>query len=245
MIKLKGNLEYLTHYTNIESLEKILSSQTFKFSAARKLNDKLEGRSIDSDLPLEYTIYSSSWCEDLSDQGIDYMWSNYTKKAEGIRIFAPKHIFKKFSYNTNINKAFKTHLPLEYHECFLPTDNYNSFLYKISYTDELNMVYPSIKSKDAHWDQYNIFALGKYKEKKWEQEKEWRYSLFLLHRGVNAIRNDLRDIAIETSYPECIFIKFKYSIYNKLIIQARETLSDNNRKKLHEMAKKYKFKVIE
>lgn len=245
MNKLKNNTDYLTHYTNVESLEKILSTRSFKFNAAKNLNDFWEGKSRDSDIPIQCMMYSSSWCEDISLEGIKYMWNNYAKTENGgIRIFAPKHIFKKHVYNHQINKPIKTYLPYKYHEEFIPFEQYYSHLYKIEYTDDMDKTFPNIKSKDRHWDEYNIFKLGKYKEKRWSIEKEYRYCLFLMHKGLLNVPIELRDLAIKQYYPESIFIEFRWSIYKKMIIQLSKDISKENEIKVYNLAKKYKFKVM-
>lgn len=242
---MRNNIGCLTHYTTIESLEKILESQSFKFNSAKNLNDKLEGKSLDSDVPMQYIMYSSSWCGDTSEQGIEYMWDNYAKADKGgVRIFAPKYIFKKYTYSHQINKPIETHLPDNYHEKFLPSDRFSKHLYPIEYTDDLSKTLPNITSKDKHWTQHSIFELGKYKEKKWEVEREWRYNMFILHRGLISIPKEYKSLAIQQHYPECIYLKFKYSVYKKMLIQLNKNCNDEYRNKLHQLSKRYKFTII-
>ncbi|MEG1310457.1 MAG: hypothetical protein RR942_01110 [Romboutsia sp.] len=245
-MRLKENMDYLTHYTNVEALEKILSTKLFKFNAAKNLNDELEGKSRDSDIPTEHMTYSSSWCEDISNDGIDYMWNNYAKRENGgIRLFAPKYIFKKYIYNHRINKPIETHLPIKYHEEFMPVEGFTQHLYKIKYTDNIDKIFPSIKLKDKDWDQYKIFELGKYKEMKWSIEREWRYCLILFNRGLNNVPKHLRTLAIQQCYPESIFVEFRYSVYKKMIVQIGRGMTNENRERLNNLSKKYKFKIID
>jgi len=79
----KNEIEYLYHYTSIETLALILKTRKFKFNRLDNVNDPLDG--ITEDFPDSKKIVYAACFTARDDDSIP-MWSIYTKNMNGIRI---------------------------------------------------------------------------------------------------------------------------------------------------------------
>lgn len=233
----------LSHYTNITALEKILKSNRFKFNSLKNMNDKLEGRSRDV-RGLYNVIFCSSWCNDNSKSGIEYMWKNYTKEGEGIRINLPinpfrEHEVKGFHISSE-GCIPKSILPPEYYPIMIEgrfegLEN----LVKINYTNDIEHCFPEINNNKY----IQIYKLGKHKTKKWKIEKEWRYILYCMPRAIiNYFPNTMEDF-FDSFCIGCIYVDLKEDIFKQAEILASKNLTKENIEKLDELSSKYGFKV--
>lgn len=240
--------EYLSHYTNVESLEKILESKSIKLNALKNMNDENEGRNREK-IHTQGMMYSSSWCDDNTDNGMEYMWQKYTKSGKGVRISLPKYPFKKYLYvgknfKNEDEKPYEVYIQPELHDDFLDGSKLFRLLRKVEYTDDKDKYLPSIVSKDGHWFQINTNKLGIYKETKWQEEKEWRYILTLLSRTLPRITPENFNYAVENIYPNEIYLKIRSSFIHQMKVFIPETTTNENKKAIMDLQKKYKFKIL-
>ena len=85
------NLEYLYHYTNIETLALILKNRTIRFNSLDKMDDLQEQQTSDVKNIGQF-CYISSWTDD-STESIP-MWNMYASLNLGVRIKLRKNPFK-------------------------------------------------------------------------------------------------------------------------------------------------------
>lgn len=92
-------MEYLYHYTSIETLALILANKTICFNNLLNVDDSEEAETFDMGKFGRF-VYVSCWTSD-GQESIP-LWNLYTPNMHGVRIRLPKifHL-KKYSYNKN------------------------------------------------------------------------------------------------------------------------------------------------
>lgn len=88
-------MDYLYHYTSIESLALILKNHTIRFTSLDQMDDKQEKMSYDLKNGGQF-CYISSWTSD-SNESIP-MWNMYSSICAGARIKLPKNPFHIYKY---------------------------------------------------------------------------------------------------------------------------------------------------
>lgn len=88
-------MEYLYHYTSLETLALILKNKTLCFNNLLNVDDIEEARTTDMGDFGKY-VYVSCWTDD-SEESIP-LWNLYTPDMHGVRIKLPKFPFKKYHY---------------------------------------------------------------------------------------------------------------------------------------------------
>lgn len=84
-------MDYLYHYTSVESLVLILRNKSFRLSPLSTLDDLQEERVKDQQRFGDYA-FVSSWTED-EEESIP-MWNMYSHMSSGIRIKMKKILLK-------------------------------------------------------------------------------------------------------------------------------------------------------
>lgn len=186
--------EYLYYYTDIDTLALILKNHTIRLNSLDKMDDKQEQMSKDKQNFGKF-VFISSWTEDEVEQ--IPMWRMYTPKGRGVRIKLKSNPFKTYEIdckeygrllgidNVQGDDAinFKLIVPLEdYINDVYSISNYceNNQLLKIIYTDDNNLLYPSLFKSDEQGTHIDYGELGVYKNTYWNFQKEWRYRLMIL-----------------------------------------------------------------
>lgn len=187
-------MEYLYHYTNIESLALILKNHTIRFSSLDQMDDKQENMASDISSVGQF-CYISSWTSD-STESIP-MWNMYSSLNSGARIKLRKNPFKVFTYSKEDLKKFfrQTNYNLDMTDCTLslyhpieelfssyktPRSFLGAELYAVEYTNKHELLYPQTVITNADTTNIAIGALGKYKNLHWEFQNEWRYRWIFL-----------------------------------------------------------------
>jgi len=211
------NNSYLYHYTNIETLALILKNKTIRLNSLNKMDDLLEGQASDLN-NIGRFVYISSWTED-EEESIP-MWKMYSSLNRGIRIKLKKDPFVRYSIadeaqkngfiiNGEDNEKFSFLFPVKdmigvpftTSAAMANTDN---FLYQVEYTDDEALLKPKVIESDDKSTNIRFNRIGRYKSKKWEFQKEWRYLFWAvpmnsfdvknavdnIWRIINAIKND-------------------------------------------------------
>ena len=98
-------MDYLYHYTSVESLALILRNKSFRLSPLSTLDDLQEERVKDQQRFGDY-IFVSSWTED-EEESIP-MWNMYSNMSSGIRIKMKKNPFKIYTIDpTFLSQEFQ------------------------------------------------------------------------------------------------------------------------------------------
>lgn len=251
--------DYLSHYTNVDTLEIILRDKTIKLNKLKWMNDKNEGRNLEN-VKTQEIMYSSSWTEDKSLDGIDEMWEKYTKYGSGIRITTERYPFKKYDFkgdnikNESGNKM-RTYLnPKRYIGLVDSTVIANSInkykmLKQVVYTDDKTKYMLYVVEQDWNFTNVKILELGVYKEAKWKNELEWRYLITIMNRGVfnpffKGLNMKEQIYVMGEINPKEIFLDLKSSSIRKMEVIMSKNITNENRKKLYELSKQYNFKII-
>ena len=86
-------VEYLYHYTSIETLELILKHKTIRFNSLDKMDDLQEQETADLKNIGQF-CYISSWTDDPTES--IPMWNMYASLNRGVRIRIRKNPFKVY-----------------------------------------------------------------------------------------------------------------------------------------------------
>lgn len=209
-------MDYLYHYTTVESLALILKNKSFRLSPLSVLDDLQEERVKDVQKFSEY-VFVSSWTDD-KEESIP-MWNMYSNMDSGIRIKMKKNPFKTY----NVDIALLTQ---EFHNIQISKNIFNEYdiifsaKEPIGYTSKFSIKNLIIPTKDFFTEKYylhnctpesilikvnytndeklltpqisndsSIFLskLGIHKKECWQFQKEWRYVLRFSPVGVREI----------------------------------------------------------
>ena len=184
------DVKYLYHYTSVDSLALILKNKTIRLNPLDKMDDLQEQKTADVE-NLGKFVFVSSWTDDPTES--IPMWKLYTNSTAGVRIKLREN---PFTWHGTLAKdvAAKTGMQLTPDsdpEGKLPTfldlsemmakgymsvQAYNGrILEKVQYTDDLSKLEPTVVKIDDGKVHLNIGSLGRYKNKHWEFQNEWRY----------------------------------------------------------------------
>lgn len=193
-------MEYLYHYTNIESLALILKNRTIRFNSLDKMDDLQEQETGDIKNAGQF-CYVSSWTED--DIESIPMWNLYSSLDAGVRIKLRKFPFKEYentiealsavtktSVATSDGNSIKSIIPLTEilsKGFFSPQamGKQDAILFKVEYTQDAEKLYPKLHSNKGEDSSLAFGKLGKFKNVYWSFQKEWRYILYFLPMNIN------------------------------------------------------------
>ncbi len=183
-MQVKGNIQEvpaeLYHYTNLESLALILKNKTIRFSPLSKLDDPQEQET--SDIPnFGQYFYTSCWT-DSNVESIP-MWNMYASLGSGVRIALPYFPFERWG-NERLNitrpqcitnqpngrlsvRELKTGIEIQ------SLGVISAF--RVIYTDNAEQLKPPITDQATGRFFINKTSMGRYKNKYWEFQTEWRY----------------------------------------------------------------------
>jgi len=176
-------IDYLYHYTNLDTLKKILGNKTFRLSSLSRMDDLEEGDTEDFERFGRY-IYISSWTN-YSEESL-LLW-NYSRGDDGVRIRMKPHIFKTerinkvidiHGFNVPVNDVFHLgilELMKKENLLFMPP---RAELKKVTYTDLERLLKPKVYH-EYPGDHFAIETqnLGIFKRTEWQEQREWRYRL--------------------------------------------------------------------
>ena len=187
-------MEYLYHYTSIETLALILANKTICFNNLLYVDDSEEAETFDMGKFGRF-VYVSCWTSD--EQESIPLWNLYTSDMHGVRIRLPKFPFKKYKYKKGeyfLDKDVDTYINLKklYNENKVDVVLTQPELIEIEYTDDIEKLYPKVRKVSSEEDlrkylnegkiendifkvKYSFTELGRYKRKEWSFQKEWRY----------------------------------------------------------------------
>lgn len=183
----------LYHYTNLETLALILEHRTIRLMPLSNMDDKQESVALDVEKMGQF-YFASCWTAD--DTESIPMWNMYAGISCGVRIEMPANPFVEYSYSTEEvfhfdmsncvvsgdpgSNVWHSILPPQYFKAGAFTTSLfegTEELIKITYTDKRELLEPQIVTNLG--DQFGIATnkLGRFKNKYWEFQKEYRYIL--------------------------------------------------------------------
>lgn len=194
-------VEYLYHYTNIESLALILKNQTIRFNSLDRMDDLQEQETADIKNIGQF-CYITSWTSE-SLESIP-MWNMYASLTQGVRIRLRKDPFKVYDNDiSELSKipdlqivdgsstSIKSIIPLKdlFEKGFLSAQalNLDSLLCEVQYTTENEKLYPHLLQNNGEQFSIALQKLGRYKNVHWEFQKEWRYILNFIPINLKSI----------------------------------------------------------
>ena len=173
------NLEIINHYTNMESLLKIISSKYWKFTRIDKVNDKTEGWRVREE-GLDYRTFVACFDKSL-DESIP-LWYIYTQKGQGVRL--------QLKYNNNsIGYYFadKNKEIISNGEKLIYGENFHFCMHNVIYSDSLE----HNGSRNIIWPDggIEIDRLAVRKSTAWKYENETRIVVYVQ----NGVAHSLAD----------------------------------------------------
>ncbi|MGL5712533.1 MAG: DUF2971 domain-containing protein [Paraclostridium sp.] len=189
--------QYLYHYTNIESLALILKYKTIRFSRLDLVDDLEEVETADMGSAGRF-YFVSCWTED-ENESIPF-WYMYTKDMKGVRIKLPSNPFVEYDVEGEyVSQSFKSNFT--YKEILRPDGIINSawgdLLIPVTYTDNENLIKPTITFKDSGGNGFKLDKIGKYKRSNWSFQKEWRYMIFISPLTLEEMQMKRDDLVFE------------------------------------------------
>lgn len=200
-------MKYLHQYTNVDALKSILTNKTIRLRPLSTMDDMEEAISADSRGMGDF-VFVSSWSE-VSEEMIP-MWYMYGDRFKGVRIGLPENPFMKYVYTPdqqrakglfNVDGNLETYVSIEdivnAEYCVHPY--YREYmLLKIQYTDDQELLHPSLWNENRDQIGFSYGKLGLYKNTYWAFQKEYRYrinimpfSLYEMNMLMNARNNSL------------------------------------------------------
>ena len=228
-------MDYLYHYTTVETLALILKNHTIRFTALDHVDDKQENLSEDIK-DAGQVVYVSCWMQDTTEH--IPMWREYASVDAGVRIGLKRNPFKPFD-----------RLEFECNEIMSPQFCYGPLLIEMEYTDDHSKLYPQIFEPSDNGFTLNIDRIGRYKNPYWKFQKEWRYIIHLIPGNMfqspeysqmefSIVANKIRKGERVQRFPyyDCIIDDEAYS---RMQILLSPSMSEGNKTIVESLVEKY------
>lgn len=188
-------LEYLYHYTTIDTFALILKTKKIRFNRLDHVDDLSECESMDGK-HAGRTIFVSCWTNDEKEN--IPLWKMYAG-LDGVRIKLPVKWYKEYKLDGTRGKTErffheKLHMditlpysgpikPIELiNNKFAIMPNFSSSVFplKVEYTNDDSKLLPRTIFKNGGEVTVGLEEIGKYKSTYWEFQKEYRYMLHIM-----------------------------------------------------------------
>lgn len=180
--------KYVYQYTSIETLERILTNKTIRFNSLSNVDDIEEKYTTDFG---DYGRFCFVTCWVAEEKELVPMWEMYGDKMKGVRIKLPVNPFEKFENNFSKIEISNGEV-LEY-KGFIVSPPYKANLFNIYYDDNEEKRKPKIINVSGKDITVRTDLLGRYKNKYWEFQKEWRYKVFIYPFSLNEMQVITKD----------------------------------------------------
>ena len=204
-------VDYLYHYTSIESLALILKNKTIRLNPLDKMDDLQEQKTADVE-NLGKFVFVSSWTDDPTES--IPMWKMYTNSTAGVRIKLRKNPFLWHgTHGADLEKVLG--IPPESEESrknnvktFLDLSQMidggyispqawgGNILEKVTYTNDITKLEPKVADITAEGINLKMVMLGKHKNLHWEFQKEWRYIMQFISVNFKTSMEDMTNQAL-------------------------------------------------
>lgn len=179
------------HYTSLDTLALILKSRRIRFNRLDRVDDVNEEAAF-GDVNLAKYLFVSCWTNEEAES--IPQWNMYTPGMRGVRISLPRPPFRfrpvdPSGYPIEVRGVGKTPIPFDQlitADYFILPTFVHDFEGEVEYLEDLKAKYrEAVRLTVASDGQASlridsIFALGRFKSKRWSFQKEVRYSLFIM-----------------------------------------------------------------
>ncbi|MBO0479773.1 DUF2971 domain-containing protein [Vagococcus fluvialis] len=221
-------MEFLYHYTNVDTLDLILKNKTFRFSSLENVDD-LEEMETEDFGNLGRFCYVSCWTDKQSES--IPMWKEYTSPEKGVRLKLPIDIFEKvndigFSKEQFLQmgvdlESIKKFEGFPYTKGVAEYERANEVmfmprtveLFPVTYTKDKKLLHYSVYNENGNGAQLETKLIGKFKSIDWEYQSEWRYKLFSFPFGLFTVTQNpqiMADAQHVMNLLKTESIKYKY-----------------------------------
>lgn len=254
--------EYNYHYTNLDTLVLILKNRTFRLSPLSNMDDKQESMTQEK-INLGKYIYVSCWTK-TETESIP-MWSMYTSRNSGVRIKLRSSCFREYDIDKECmqelcpnltiegpESSIKTFFPIEdfVEQPFICTPFQNKqLLIPVTYTSDSSLLQPKLIKESQTGLEIEFDKLGKFKNKAWQFQDEWRYRMTVIPLSVKESLNTppeqlstnvIQRIISETyAMPEFIDLDIEDKVFNEMEVTISPFMSDGNRIIAYDLMEKY------
>lgn len=172
--------EFLYHYTSINTLGLILKHKTLRLNNLTAMDD-LDEADFGGKNWRKY-CFISSWTEE-ENESIP-MWNMYSDGMQGVRIKMQTYPFEEYDF-----KAFKTIIQpkdMINSSYTIPTYIQDKILFPVRYDDieyQKTMKSADIMQINGSEVKFEGNKLGKWKNRYWDFQKEWRYRILVYPIG--------------------------------------------------------------
>lgn len=181
---------FLYHYTSINTLGLILKHKSLRFNNLTAMDD-LDEAAFGGKNWGEY-CFVSSWTED-GDESIP-MWNMYSSNMRGVRVKMKACPFVEDDYG--FQKCSFPPKDIFNTEYVVAPSEQNNILFKVEYDDieyEKTIKGEDIFRFDGSRMEFSGDRLGKWKNRYWDFQKEWRYIMLIYPIGfANTFQNPIR-----------------------------------------------------
>lgn len=197
-------MNYLYHYTSLESLALILKNRTLRFNNLLYVDDAEEAATADMGNFGKY-CYASCWT-DLERESIPF-WGLYTPEMRGVRIRIKRYPFRLFHFEKgeySLSESIDTFIDYEkiYNDnCARIVPN-QPRLIKVQYSDNDEDLNPYVRQESIPGIaqmyiagnmptainatiSYSLDKIGRWKRSDWKFQSEWRYVISLAPMGMH------------------------------------------------------------
>lgn len=251
--------EFLYHYTTVESLAMILSTQSIRFSPLGKLDDRYEESTKEMFNPGRF-IFISSWMG--SEEESIPMWNQYSQMESGVRIKLPSLPFEQYQVSNQEGGNFQSVIPDKetYNSpWFLVNRRLESSLIKVEYTNDEEKINPRLVFPKERSDEdstnmvINFGILGRYKKMCWSYQEEWRFRLMFIPVGYREMsRNQdiigqifwdrLHDLNYRLPF-DYYFLKLSEEALTEMEVTLSPKITEGNRVIVESLRDKYNPKM--
>lgn len=266
--KIEKYPKYLYQYTTIDTLALILKNRTIKFNSLMNVDDMEEAQTKDVDNYGKF-IFTSCWTDDKKENLA--LWNMYAGKTHGVRIKLPTHCFiddrksiieqienrnlkilDKGSGDVDIDIVTNTEVENIYNPC-----SFNFYhLIKVEYTDDESKIKPNLIMEREYFNDndekvkekyFSDSIIGEYKRKYWEFQREWRYIIVTMLKGINNLdilsKNDVRRIEEFQDIPEGIYVGIDKEKIEQMEVMLGPSTNDSDRIIVEALIDKYNPKM--
>ena len=264
-------MDWLYHYTNVETLALILSKKTIRFNALNHVDDLQENETADMK-NLGQFCFVSCWTEDPEEQ--IPMWKMYGNMESGVRIKLKQYPFlEKANTSSELERvmgqsvkdrtngvsltSLVTAVEMIEKKVITPgLVKQKNILFQVEYTTDTSKLYPKVMDRDQNGTRIALGELGKYKNTGWSFQREWRYILLFLPVDISNVAKAERRAAemVEDMISGTAVLPFSYydidldnKAFSEMEIMLSPKLSSGNRIIVEDLIEKYNpnAKIVE
>lgn len=230
-------MKSLFHYTSINNLALILSSQKIRFNRLDFVNDPHEGKSGDFGSMAMY-VFVSCWTKHEEENLA--LWNMYTEKMRGVRIELSLPIFNSYKIGDHTNYVISEDEFLNDKDGLFILDAQNRPI-DIIYTNDENRLFPKIQYEVG----LKTSEIGISKKTIWSIENESRFMMQIIPYDPKVSKRNFPDAYekfIDQRIPPCINnydVKINHKAFKEMKITIGPKVQPGDREIIMSLVSKY------